>query len=243
MVSRQLVHVLREIRKRAAPAAAPSDHELLDRYLAGRDETAFAALVERHGGLVLNVCRRMLPSAADADDACQAVFLVLARKAAGIRKKGSVGSWLHGTAYRLAANLRRGLARRRRRERPLVDAPAANDPDPGGRDVRGVLDEELRRLPEKLRLPLLLCYLEGKSRDEAARCLGWSLPTLRGRLERGRDVLRVRLARRGLDLSAAVLAALLTENVLSAAVPPERAAVLARAALSYATGGAAPPVA
>jgi RNA polymerase sigma factor (sigma-70 family) len=146
----------------------------------------------------------------DAEDACQAAFLVLGRKAASIRNRESVAGWLHGVAFRVAARLRRDVNRRRAREEPAVDVAA---PDRSGeltwREVRAALDEELNALPECYRAPLVLCYLEGRTRDEAARQLGWGLTTLRGRLERGRAQLRARLLRCGLSLSAAWLAAAL----------------------------------
>src|SRR5262245_28865836 len=162
-----------------------SDGELLARYLADRDEAAFAALVHRHGALVWGVCRRLLPHVPDAEDAFQATFLILARKANSIRRQHSVGSWLHGVACRVARKLRAGLARRA--ALPPPDERTVADPanDVSWREVKGVLDEELGRLPEKYRAPLLLCYLEGLTQDEAAKRLGWRRAVLRGRLDRG----------------------------------------------------------
>jgi RNA polymerase sigma factor (sigma-70 family) len=209
-------HVSRLVAGRSA--GSPSDRVLLERFVAGRDEAAFAALVRRHGPMVLGVCRRVLRHAHDAEDACQAAFLVLARKAGSIRRHASVGSWLHGVAYRVAMNLRRHAARRGRLERALVDVPdAAAAGDVTWREVQAVLDEELRRLPEKYRAPLVLCYLEGHTRDEAAGHLGWSVGTLRGRLARGRELLRVRLLRRGLPLGAALVGAALVVPAVKAA--------------------------
>src|SRR5262249_3232702 len=150
------------------------------------------------------VCRRTLHNVHDAEDACQASFLVLARRAGSIRKRACLASWLHSVAYRAASRLRRDLARRHARERPCPDEPPAPVHDVSWRDVQAVVDAELARLPERFRAPLLLCYLEGKTRDQAASELGWSLDTLRGRLERGRNLLRARLTRRGLTLSAAL---------------------------------------
>jgi RNA polymerase sigma factor (sigma-70 family) len=186
------------------------DGRLLADFVERRDGSAFAALVHRHGALVLNVCRRTLRDAADADDAFQATFLVLARKAASIRKGESLGSWLHGVAYRVACKLRADRARRERGAVPLAEtAQPDTTAEVTWREVRCVLDEELAGLPDAYRAPLVLCYLEGKTQDEAARELGWTLGALRGRLERGRDRLRARLVRRGLTLSAAVLGAAL----------------------------------
>jgi RNA polymerase sigma factor (sigma-70 family) len=204
----------------ARATQALSDRDLLDRFAAHRDEAAFAALVERHGAMVLGVCRRVLRNAHDAEDASQAAFLVLARKAAAIRKQESLACWLHAVAAHVAANLWRGEARRGTRE---AARPAAAQPDAAAevswREVQGLIDEELARLPGHYRAPLVLCYLEGKTRDEAAQQLGWNLATLRGRLERARERLRARLARRGLTLSAALLAGALAEGSLSAALP------------------------
>src|SRR5262249_42690745 len=191
--------ILQHIHKLVAAQTtqALSDRNLLDRFLARRDEAAFAALVERHGAMVLGVCRRVLRNAHDAEDASQAAFLVLARKAATIRKQESLASWLHGVAYHIAANLKREAARRRAREASRQGALQADATvEICWREMQGLLDEELARLPERYRSPLILCYLEGKTRDEAAQQLGWSLATLRGRLERARERLRAGLSRR-----------------------------------------------
>jgi RNA polymerase sigma factor (sigma-70 family) len=231
--------VLHHVRKLAAAPGAnpPSDRDLLERFVARREEGAFAALVERHGGMVLGICRRVLRHAHDADDAWQAVFLVLARKAASILRKEALGAWLHGVAYHVATNLRRDLARRGAHETPLREV---GQPDAAGdltwRELRAVLDEELARLPERLRAPLILCYLEGRTRDEAARQLGWGLGTTRGRLERGRCVLRARLRRRGLDLSALLVAAGLANLGAAAGVSPSLAASTVQAAMSVGAG-------
>jgi RNA polymerase sigma factor (sigma-70 family) len=214
-----LHHLHREAKARAVSALP--DRELLDRFAGHGDQAAFTALVERHGPMVLGLCRRVLGDAHDAEDACQATFLVLARKAASIRKKDALASWLHGVAFHAATNLRRYRARRRAQQGTTHQAAPS---DPAGevtwREVRAALDEELARLPERYRAPLVLCYLEGRTRDEAAQLLGWSEGTLRGRLERGRDVLRSRLIRRGLGLSAALLAAALGREASASVRPP-----------------------
>jgi RNA polymerase sigma factor (sigma-70 family) len=230
--------VLQHIRKLVAAEGTRTapDRELLERFIQHRDETAFTALVQRHGPMVLSVCRRVLGHAEDAEDACQATFLVLARKAASIRKKESLGSWLHGVAYRAAANLKREVSRRTAHEVPAVDVPPVEPTDITWREVRTVLDEELRGLPERFRAPLLLCYLEGKTRDEAARELGWSLGTIRGRLERGRELLRTRLIRRGLTLSAVLLASMLAENAVAITLPATLVVRTVKAAASIAAG-------
>src|SRR5262245_23429350 len=190
--------VVRQIR-RWAGADTPSDRILLERYVKSKDDSAFAELVKRHGATVLGLCRRTLQHAQDAEDAFQATWVVLARKAGSIRRQESVGGWLYSVAFRVANKLRATAARRRAREAALGDAahPAVLD-DLSWRDVQLVLSEELNRLADKYRAPLLLCYLQGKTRDEAARQLGWGLGVLRGRLDRGREILRGRLLHRGL---------------------------------------------
>src|SRR5579871_4448365 len=202
----------------ADAAARVPDDQLLERFVAGRDEQAFAALVRRHGGLVLAACRRTLADETDVEDAFQAAFLTLVCKAGSIRRGQALGSWLYRVAARAAGQVRLNAERRRRHERPGPE-PAAPAADPSWREACAVLHDELARLPERLRLPLLLCYLEGKTRDEAARQLGWSLGTLRGRLERGRHLLRARLDRRGVTLAVGLGAAVAT---------PARSAVPAR---------------
>jgi RNA polymerase sigma factor (sigma-70 family) len=215
-----------------------SDRQLLQQFLAGGDESAFAALVQRHGATVLAVCRSVLRHRQDAEDVFQATFLVLARKAASIRKRESLGSWLHGVAYRLAVKARANAAKRRSREQQ-----AGGPAEPGGmddltwRELRLVLHEELSRLPEKYRSPLLLCYWQGMTQDEAARQLGWKKGTLKERLEQARNLLRSRLSRRGLTLGAPLLAAMLTHGA-AAAVPEALASSAVHAALRF-TGGSA----
>ena len=193
MANQPLNGVLQHLRKVAAVHTDRelSDRELLDRFLESRDESAFTVLIERHGPMVLAVCRRSLPNLHDAEDACQATFLVLARKASSVRKKSSLGSWLHGVACRVAANLKRDHARRKAREREVV-AKAPMDPaaEVTWREVQTILDEELQRLPERYRTPMILCYLECMTRDEAAQQLGLSPTTLHGRLEAARGLLR-----------------------------------------------------
>jgi RNA polymerase sigma factor (sigma-70 family) len=198
-----------------------TDQELLARFLQSGEEAAFTALMERHGAMVLGVCGRVLYNAHDAEDACQAVFLVLARKAGSILKRGSLSSWLHGVAWRVSRNLRARLARQHARETALLsEQPAATEPaDPTWRELLHILDEELNRLPEVYKTPLMLCHLEGRTQDEAARELGWTLGILRGRLQRGRDKLRTRLRRRGITASAALGVATLAPSLCSAAVP------------------------
>jgi RNA polymerase sigma factor (sigma-70 family) len=220
--------------------AAVTDAQLLERFAVRGEEAAFAQLVRRHGAMVFGVCRRLLRQEQDAEDAFQATFLILARRAAAIRKGGSVGSWLHGVARRVAAQARRSAAARAARERSLAAATRADCPDETTwRELRGVLDEELARLPEAYRAPLVQCYLEGQTQDEAARQLGWSPRTLRRRLERARDLLRARLARRGLGLAAGLLGVALAERVtvpeaLAASVAAGRRGAVSAAAVRLA---------
>jgi RNA polymerase sigma factor (sigma-70 family) len=177
----------------------PTDSQLLKRFARQQDEAAFAALVKRHGPMVLAVCRRILRDAHDADDAFQATFLVLVRKAPVIARPELLGNWLYGVAYRVAVKARIIAARRSERERQ-VPAMTLSDPlsDVTGRELRAVLDAELSRLPEKYRAPLVLCYLEGKTNEQAARLLGWPIGSISGRLARARELLRERLLSRGL---------------------------------------------
>jgi RNA polymerase sigma factor (sigma-70 family) len=212
--------------------AASSDEQLLADFLARRSDEAFAALLGRHGPMVLNVCRRILHDAHAAEDVFQATFLVLADRAAAIRRPASLAGFLHGVAYRLAVRARR----RRVQSLPAaVRDKAAGPPEElAWKEVLGILDHELGQLSDRYRAPLVLCYLEGRTQDEAARQLGWSLNTLRRRLAQGRRLLEARLRGRGVTLPA-VLAGLLAGGAV--AVPgPLRAATLA-AAGARAVGG------
>jgi RNA polymerase sigma factor (sigma-70 family) len=239
MAGKPLNHVFRHIRKLATVQTSRglSDRDLLARFLDANDEAAFTALVERHGPMVLGVCRRALRNHHDAEDACQATFLVLARKAASVRKQTSLSSWLHGVACRTSSNLRREQERRARRERG-VEPPAPADVR--WQEVQVLLDEELGQLPERYRSPLVLCYLDGKTRDEAAAQLGLRPGTLHGRLERGRELLRQRLTARGLTLGAALFATALSASAAHAALSPTLALSTTRAAVLLAAGNAVP---
>ena len=166
-----------------------SDGELLERFRAERDPYAFDLLVRRHGAMVLNVCKRVLRNHHDAEDAFQAAFLVLIRKAGVIRKRNSVGSWLHGVAYRTALKARTAAVRRRNlNETAAAIAIQEEPPSTLPIDVRPILDEELDRLPEKYRAPIVLCYLEGKTKPEAAAALECPEGTISGRLARARNI-------------------------------------------------------
>jgi RNA polymerase sigma factor (sigma-70 family) len=197
-----------------------SDRELLDRFASSQDETAIAALMKRHGPMVLGVCRRLLPNSVDAEDVFQATWMVLLRKAAMLPCRSSVAGFLYEVARTLAINVKIAAVRRRRRElKARTPRPADPLAELASRELLGVLEEELALLPDKYRSALLLCYLEGKSRGEASRQLRCPLATLKSRLQRGRDLLRTALARRGLTLTDALLAAALMENTLQAALP------------------------
>jgi RNA polymerase sigma factor (sigma-70 family) len=211
----------------AASAGETPDAQLLALFVSRRDDAVFAELVRRHGPMVHGVCRRVLGDDHNTEDAFQATFLILSRKATSIRSSEALGCWLHRVALNAAVRLRRDIVRRREQSATLSDFPQP-DQDVTWAEVRQLLDEELTRLPERLRQPLILCYLQGKTRDEAAEELGWSASTFRGRLERGRQRLRWRLERRGVALSAGLLATLAAKN-LDAAIPTTTATVRAAA--------------
>ncbi len=200
MTSTPIALAGQHLRRLTAPQSTErlSDRELLRRFVRVHDGEAFAVLMCRHGPAVLRVCRRLLPQEADAEDVFQATFVLLTRKAAALRKPDALGSWLYGVAYRLALKVRKAAARRRTHE-SRVRAKAAADPlaELTARETRAALDETLRCLPESYRAPLVLCPLEGLSQEEAARQLHCSRSTLKRRLERGRELLRTRLVRRG----------------------------------------------
>jgi RNA polymerase sigma factor (sigma-70 family) len=212
-------------------AAEASDAELLRCFAERHDETAFAALVRRHGPMVREVSRRLLGQEADIEDVFQAVFLILACKARSVRKRQSLASWLYGIAYRTALRVRRDAARRKIHE-GRVTSREPSDPirEAVRREVWEALDAELYRLAEDQRAALVLCYLEGHTRDEAARQLGQSVRTLDRRLQRGRELLRRRLARRGVTLSAALLAMGLTHDIARGGVPASQGVMMARIA-------------
>ncbi len=223
--------------------AALSDGQLLERFVRDHDPAVFEVLVQRHGPMVLRVCQRVLTSPADADDAFQATFLVLLHRAETLARSPSVAGWLHQVAFRVALKARRGAVRRAGHEKAAAAHPSAggSPADPAAElvcsDLRPVLDEELSRLPEKYRAPVVLCYLEGKTNDEAAEQLGWTRGAVAGKLAQARDLLRERLARRGVALSAGAVAAGLAERTAGAAVHGAALRMLFPAAL--AAGGAA----
>jgi RNA polymerase sigma factor (sigma-70 family) len=216
------------------------DQQLLQRYTSQHEEAAFETLVRRHGPLVLGVCRRVLHNLHDAEDAFQATFLILARKADSIHKQQSLGSWLYQVAYHAAFKAKVRDENRAKRERQVLQREAA-DPlaEVTGRELFTVLDDELQRLPERWRAPLVLCYLQGKACNEAARSLGWSLRTFKRRLSQARERLRGRLGRRGFAVPVALLTAGLTPTA-RAAVPVRLTATTIQTALGGMTQAAAP---
>jgi RNA polymerase sigma factor (sigma-70 family) len=199
---------------------ALSDGQLLEWFVRRGEEAAFAALVRRHGPMVLGVCRRVLRHAQDAEDAFQATFLVLAQKAPRLRRPELLANWLYGVAYRTALHARQRAAQRSAREREAASmSNPENNPQVDSQELRRLLDEELIRLPEKYRAPLVLCYLEGKTNEEAARLLGWPTGSMSHRLARGRELLRERLTPRLAALSALLPVFPLAEHLQPAAVP------------------------
>jgi cytochrome c peroxidase len=216
-----------------------SDQHLLQQFSDHRDEAAFGTLLRRHGPMVLDVCRGVLNNEADAEDAFQATFLILARKATSIRKTDSVGSWLYGVAYRTALKARSHLTTQQKND---ARAPARTIMEPDDltwREAQQVLHEELAGIAERYRVPLVACYLEGKTQDEAAAQLGLAKSTLKERLERGRSMLRARLVRRGLGPAALLLATAWPAATASASLSATLASSTIKAASLYAAGQAA----
>jgi RNA polymerase sigma factor (sigma-70 family) len=241
----------------AGTVGSLSDGELLECYVSRRDEVAFEALMERHGPMVFQVCRSVLSDPHDAQDAFQATFLVLARRAGSIRERGSVASWLFGVAGRVAARARVAAARRRKHESGAAARAARLDEslsvpwreseqERHELDRAAALHEELARLPEKYREPVVLCYLEGRTYQQVADKLRRPIGTVKVRLSRARRLLRGRLARRGLGLPAGLAAVEVMAESASAAVPPvvvrrTLEAVASAGTGSLAAGGIIPP--
>lgn len=226
--------VLSYLRRLAPDGPAAEDGQLLSRFVQG-DGGAFTALVGRYAPLVWGVCRRLLGPSHDAEDAFQATFVVLVRKASSLADGRPLGPWLYRVASRTATKARARSARRRDREvNSDVEAATLDVPDLHRRELAAVLDEELGRLPERYRQPMVLCYLEGMTNEEAAQRLACPKGTILSRLSRAREQLRERLARRGVDLSAALL-----PNALMPAAPPGLVAAVAEAGPMLRSGGAA----
>jgi RNA polymerase sigma factor (sigma-70 family) len=242
MATGPLSDVIQHLRRAAAPrdGADMSDGQLLERFVAQRDDDALAILVRRHGPMVWGVCRRVLRSREDAEDAFQAAFLVLVRRASSVVPREMIGNWLHGVALQTALKARATAARRRMHERRAAERPrpAAREQD-SWPEVKLRLDEELSRLPMKYRAAILLCDLEGKPRKEAARLLGVPEGTLSGHLTRGRALLARRLARYGLAISSGTLTVLLVQSSASASVPATLVSSSIRLARLLAAGEAA----
>jgi RNA polymerase sigma factor (sigma-70 family) len=218
----QINEAVRHLRRIILPKGESglTDGELLGRFIEHRDGAAVSALVRRHGPMVWGVCRRLLPNHHDAEDAFQATFLVLVRKAGSVRQREMVGNWLYGVAHQTARKARATTGKRRRREMQVMATPEVQAPEQdSSHELEPFLDQELSRLPDKYRVAIVLCDLEGKTRKEAARQLGLPEGTLAGRLTRGRALLTKRLARRGLAMSGGSLAAVLSQKAASACVP------------------------
>jgi len=212
-------------------ASKLSDRQLLEMFIARRDAGAFEALLRRYGRLVLSICRRRLARTEDIEDAFQATFVVLVRKATAIRQSELLGSWLYGVAQRIARRASYYQRRLQDRQKPFAEPTGADSPkEPAENELGVVIEEEVQCLPEKYRIPFLLCYLQGKTQEEAAHILDWPLGTVATRLNRARERLRNRLVRRGLTVPAAVLVAGLVPEGL-AAVPPALAIATCHAAL------------
>jgi RNA polymerase sigma factor (sigma-70 family) len=232
-----LQHLRRAIYLRAD--AGLTDGQLLECFVSRREEAALEALVRRHGPMVWGVCRRIMANRHDAEDAFQATFLVLVRKAASVIPRELVANWLHGVARQTALKARATIARRRAREGQVVDMPerAVAEKDHWS-DLQPLLDQELSRLPDKYRVAVVLCDLEGKSRKEAARQLGLPEGTVASRLARARTMLAKRLAGRGVALSVGALATVLSEEAASASVPISGASLTIKVAALAAAGQA-----
>ncbi|HKI18194.1 MAG TPA: sigma-70 family RNA polymerase sigma factor, partial [Isosphaeraceae bacterium] len=218
-----------------------SDAQLLGRFTAGGAQdaggSAFRELVHRHGPIVMGVCRQILRHSHDADDAFQATFLVLVRKARSIQVRDSLAPWLYKVAYRTAMRARASASRYRVTDIEQADVIEGSADEAYQLDVRPLLQEELGRLPEKYRSPIVLCHLEGRSHEEAARILSWPVGTVSGRLSRGRQLLRSRLERRGVAVSSAMVSSSLLDS--SRVVPPNS---LVDSVVGAATGSASTTV-
>jgi RNA polymerase sigma factor (sigma-70 family) len=219
----------------ASPNGLP-DRDLLERFARRGDDAAFTLLVRRHGPMVLGVCRRVARDTHDADDAFQATFLLLARKAGCLRQPELVGPWLHGVARRTATKARMASIRRRQRQTTLPDLPATSADECTWRDLRPVLDDAIDQLPARYRTPFVLCYLQGLTYAQAARRLGCPPGTVATRLTRAKEKLRVRLTRLGLAPAAGLLA--VGANEVTAAVHPALIAATVRAAVAFVAGPA-----
>jgi RNA polymerase sigma factor (sigma-70 family) len=240
MAVSQMNRIIKRIRhiSLAQNGGALTDAQLLELFIACQEEAAFEAIVRRHGSMVLSVCRRVLHNTQDAEDAFQATFLVLARKASTIRSRGLVANWLYGVAYQTALKARIAATKRLARERPMNEMPEPEAAQECLQDWQHALDQELNSLPEKYRVPIVLCDLEGKTRKEAAHQLGLPEGTLSSRLARARMLLAKRLVRHGVALSGGAVATILSQDAASACVPALLIGSTVKAATSIAAGKA-----
>jgi RNA polymerase sigma-70 factor (ECF subfamily) len=247
MAAKAASRVTRFLRRAALrqDGAGLTDGELMEQYVARRDEAAFEALVRRHGPMVLRVCRRILRNQADAEDAFQATFLVFVRKAASIRSRGTVSNWLYGVAHNTALKAKAMNSKRRQKEQEAGTVPKHEARAEVRQEVQALLDAELSKLPDKYRIPIVLCDLGGRTINEAARHLGWPPGTVATRLTRGRAQLARRLTKHGPTLSWGVIAAVVAQGGASAqgttavCVPPSLVASTVQAATAVAAGQAA----
>ena len=219
---------------------ATDDSALLVEFIATGQEAPFAEIVRRYQGLVFGVCLRVLGQFQDAEDAAQAVFLTLAHKASALRDRSSLAGWLHRTAWHVALRAREAVSVRKTHEREAAAmTDLSSNPDYSWADLKPILDYEIDALPEKYRLPLILHYMQGQTKEETARMLGLKSGTVSTWLDRGRDLLRERLSRRGLAITSALLASLLLDNSTAVAWSPTAAAAVVQAAVQVAAGDAA----
>ncbi len=241
MATNAINRVFQQLRQTALrqDGAGLTDGELLESYITRRDEGAFEALLSRHGPMVLGVCRRILRNGADADDAFQATFLVLVRRAASIRPREMVSNWLYGVARITALKAKAMNYKRRAKENEAGTLPKPSTAENDWEKEQSLLDEELGRLPDKYRVPIVLCDLQGKTIKEAARHLNWPQGTVATRLTRGRRLLALRLSKHGLTLSVSALALLISSMAVSASVPASLMAATTKAASLFAAGQAA----
>jgi RNA polymerase sigma factor (sigma-70 family) len=242
MATSQMNEVIQHLRRIVLlpEGAGLTDKQLLEDYIGRRDEAALAALVRRHAPMVWGVCVRVLRNHHDAEDAFQATFLVFVRKAASLASKELLANWLYGVAHQTALKARATTARRKERERQVTEMPEREvAPQELWTDLQPVLDQELSRLPAKYRSVIVLCELEGKTRKEAAQELGVPDGTVGGWLARARAMLAKKLAQRGVTLSGAALAAVLSQNAASAGVPTSVVSSTIKAATLFAAGQAA----
>jgi RNA polymerase sigma factor (sigma-70 family) len=239
MAGGQLNQFMQDYRRSSSRAGTDqTDEDLLKRFVTYHDDQAFEALVQRYGPMVLGVCRRLLHDVHAAEDAFQATFMVLVRKAGSLSQPHLLGNWLYGVAYRVAVKARANAARRSAHERQAASMPRAeSNPDAEVRELRAVLDEEINHLPEKYRAPLVLCYLEGKTNEQAATMLGCPLGSMSWRLARGREMLRQRLNRRNLAFGPMLFPPLLAQQTASVTMPSALVTTTVQAGVAVAKTG------